>query len=67
MVQIQVNGETTEVMPPLSISSLLQQLAVDANCVAVEHNGQIITLQEQAQAQVAEGDCIEIVRFVGGG
>jgi thiazole synthase len=66
-VKISLNGEPHEVTGPLSIASLLAQLAIDARRVAVEHNLVVVKRVAFEDTVVNEGDRIEIVNFVGGG
>ena len=40
---------------------------VNPKAVAVEHNGQLLSSDLFAQTGLAEGDVLELVRFVGGG
>jgi thiamine biosynthesis protein ThiS len=66
-LQITLNGERFELEQPLSISALLEKLAIDPRRVAVEHNLAILKRQRYPEVVVGEGDRIEIVNFVGGG
>jgi thiamine biosynthesis protein ThiS len=66
-VTITLNGEAHEVSGPVSVTSLLASLAIDARRVAVEHNLVILKRAAFDQAIVRDGDNIEIVNFVGGG
>jgi sulfur carrier protein len=64
---IHLNGEPYEIPGPVSISALLAELDIDPRIVAVEHNVAVIKRQYYETTMIAEGDEIEIVRFVGGG
>ena len=64
---IQLNGEPYEVRGPVTISSLLELLAVDARRVAVEHNMRVIKRDAYPQTTLQDRDQVEIVNFVGGG
>jgi len=66
-VKITLNGDSVEVAGPLTVSELLSQLEIDPRRVAVEYNYSILKRQLFAETIVHEGDCIEIVNFVGGG
>ena len=66
-VKITLNGETHDVSGPVSVSSLLASLAIDARRVAVEHNLVILKRAAFDATIVRDGDNIEIVNFVGGG
>ena len=64
---IQLNGEPSELVGPLTISALLAQLNIDPRLVAVEHNTEVVRRPRYETTIVNEGDEIEIVNFVGGG
>ncbi|MBM3817566.1 MAG: sulfur carrier protein ThiS [Acidimicrobiia bacterium] len=64
---ITLNGEPYELDEPMSIVDLLAKLAIDPRRVAVEHNLTILKRHLFGETVVHEGDCVEIVNFVGGG
>jgi thiamine biosynthesis protein ThiS len=64
---IRLNGEPFEIAGPVSISALLATLNIDSRIVAVEHNVVVVKRQQYDETMVADGDEVEIVRFVGGG
>ena len=64
---IRLNGEPFEINGPVTISNLLAELKIDPRIVAVEHNVVVVKRQKYETTMIAEGDEIEIVRFVGGG
>jgi thiamine biosynthesis protein ThiS len=66
-VKIRLNGDPHEIAGPQSLQQLLNDLNVDPRVVAVEHNLTIVRRDRQAEVIVAEGDEVEIVKFVGGG
>jgi thiamine biosynthesis protein ThiS len=66
-LQITLNGDTHEVVGPLTVTELLVQLNIDARRVAVEHNLVVLKRDAFAVTTVREGDEVEIVNFVGGG
>jgi thiamine biosynthesis protein ThiS len=66
-VKILLNGDPFELPGPLSISSLLTELDIDARRVAIEHNLVVLKRAAFDTTDVREGDQIEIVNFVGGG
>jgi len=66
-VQIRVNGEAVEVPGPLTVSALLERLAIDARRVAVEHNLTVLKRAAFVTTELHDGDEVEIVNFVGGG
>ena len=64
---IRLNGEPFEIAGPVTISDLLAELKIDPRIVAVEHNVAVVKKHQYGTTMIAEGDEIEIVRFVGGG
>jgi thiamine biosynthesis protein ThiS len=66
-LQITLNGDTHEVVGPLTIADLLAQLDIDSRRVAVEHNLVVLKRDAFGTTLVQQGDAVEIVNFVGGG
>jgi thiamine biosynthesis protein ThiS len=62
-----INGEDREFTAPLSLSSLVQHLGMKTDRVAIELNRNIVARERWAETNLAEGDRLEIVHFVGGG
>ena len=67
MIQLILNGETRSFAAPLTVATLLAELALSGKRVAVECNGEIVTKGLHASTGLVAGDCIEIVVAVGGG
>jgi len=66
-VTIRLNGDTHEIPAPMSVSSLLERLDIDARRVAVELNLTVVKKALYDSEVVKDGDEVEIVNFVGGG
>lgn len=64
---IRLNGDPFDIAEPVSVSVLLEQLAIDARRVAVERNQLVVKKAAYDSTVVTDGDEIEIVNFVGGG
>ncbi len=62
-----VNGNTTSFQEIKTLTDLLVTLNLDPETVVVEHNTTIIQSESFDSVLLAEGDQIEIIRFVGGG
>jgi thiamine biosynthesis protein ThiS len=62
-----VNGEDVRVPVGTTVSTLLQQLDVPPQRVAVEHNRRVVPRSEHPLVRLNHGDQLEIVTFVGGG
>jgi len=65
-VNITVNGEAA-CIEPLTVQAYLESLGIDPRRVAVELNRDILPKADYPGTQLAEGDTLEIVHFVGGG
>ncbi len=66
-IAIQLNGDPHKAEAGMSIADLVLSLELDPAKVAVERNREIVPRSTLADVQVAEGDELEIVHFVGGG
>jgi thiamine biosynthesis protein ThiS len=66
-ITIQVNGENRETAVGTTVAGLLTQLGLNAGRVAIEYNLRILPKAKWEGTQVANGDRLEIVQFVGGG
>lgn len=67
MLTFTLNGEPYELDSPVTISTLLARLEIDARTVAVELNLEVVKKVAYESSVVNHGDAIEIVNFVGGG
>ncbi|MBW4054358.1 MAG: sulfur carrier protein ThiS [Proteobacteria bacterium] len=66
-MQIMLNGETVEKPEGLTVETLLMQLGISRERVAVELNAGIVPKAGYEKQLLSDGDKIEIVHFVGGG
>jgi thiamine biosynthesis protein ThiS len=66
-MKLQINGEARDFTSPLSLASLVDQLGMKQDRVAVELNRNIVPREQWAKTPLGEGDRLEIVQFVGGG
>lgn len=66
-IEIRVNGESRTVADGLTVEDLLRSLELEPKMIVVEHNGDILRKGSYAEVDVAEGDALELVHFVGGG
>ena len=65
-IDVVVNGESRTVNGG-TLLDLLAQLELDPRGVVVEHNRRIVRRPELGDVQIASGDAVELVHFVGGG
>lgn len=67
MLTFTLNGDPYELDSPVTISTLLARLEIDARQVAVELNLEVVKKVAYESSVVNHGDTVEIVNFVGGG
>ena len=66
-IAVQLNGKEREIPSGLSVTGLLESLDLNPGLVVVELNREILNRSDYPDTQVAEGDMVELVHFVGGG
>ena len=63
---VKINGENLA-LEGRSLAEYLLQTEYDRNRIAIERNGQIVPKAEYDATILQDGDCLEVVSFVGGG
>ena len=63
---VRINGEDLDVVGK-SVAEYLNSAGYDLGRVAVELNGDIVPKAQYADTIFQDGDCVEVVSFVGGG
>lgn len=66
-MKLHINGEEREFADGLTLASLVEQLGMKPDQVAVELNREIVSRPLWPQTLLRPGDRLEIVQFVGGG
>ena len=66
-MEVTINGEARSLDAAISLEALLLDLKIDPKKVAVERNLEIVPRSTYGAVQVAAGDKLEIVHFIGGG
>ena len=64
---ITLNGEPKILSAPTTLAALVESLGTKPDRVAIELNRVLAPRTTWANVQLAEGDQLEIVHFVGGG
>lgn len=67
MIKATINGRQEELEQSLSIWAFVKSLPVKSRFVAVAKNGEVVPRERWREADIAEGDVIEVVRMIGGG
>ncbi|MEO1751033.1 sulfur carrier protein ThiS [Thiofaba sp. EF100] len=66
-MNIILNGASHAIEDGASIATLIEQLGLVGQRLAVEVNGEIVPRGEHAAHLLREGDKVEVVRAIGGG
>jgi thiazole synthase len=66
-MEVTINGEPRRLDTEVSLETLLRDLKIDPKKVAVERNLEIVPRSTYGVVQIASGDRLEIVHFIGGG
>ena len=64
---MKLNGEKIEFRESMTVSELVAEMGFSEAMVAVELNLDILPRDSFSSTVLNENDCIEVVRFVGGG
>ena len=64
---MKLNGEKIEFREGITVSELVAEMGFSEAMVAVELNLDILPRDSLSSTVLKENDCIEVVRFVGGG
>jgi sulfur carrier protein len=64
---IVVNGDSRRVAGGTTVAGLLAELGLAGRQVAVERNREIVPRARHTEVELADGDRLELVTFVGGG
>ena len=66
-LRIELNGEKKELAEGTTLQSLVEQLSLAPERLAVEHNREVVRRADWPALELSDGDRVEIVHFVGGG
>ena len=66
-MRVELNGEPKELCEGATLFTLIEQLALAPERVAVELNREVVRRADWPDTRLADGDRVEIVHFVGGG
>lgn len=64
---IKVNGMMEDMEISVTVREYLEQKNYRTDRIAVERNGEIVPKSRYEDTVIQDGDCLEIVSFVGGG
>jgi sulfur carrier protein len=67
VLAIVVNGDSRTIASGTTVAGLLAELGLAGRPVAVERNREIVPRARHPETELADGDRLELVTFVGGG
>lgn len=67
VISVMVNGESHAIPEGTTVAGLIDHLGLGDRRVAVERNREIVPRARHAETELANGDRLELVTFVGGG
>lgn len=67
IMRVHVNGETRDVPAEISLTDLLDHLAMPSRLLAIELNKEVVRRKDWPETRVYDEDVVEIIHFVGGG
>ncbi len=62
-----INGQQVDNAEKMTLKDYLVREGYVLSRIAVEYNGEIIPREAYGEKQLQDGDCLEIISFVGGG
>ena len=66
-MRVELNGEPKELAEGATLLTLIEQLSLAPERVAVELNRDVVRRADWPATRLSDGDRVEIVHFVGGG
>jgi thiamine biosynthesis protein ThiS len=66
-MEITLNGEKRKIEGEIDIERLLDLFSLPRQRIAVEVNRSVVRRADWPKIDIAEGDVIEVIHFVGGG
>ena len=66
-MNITLNGEPREICDRITVTELVAELGLRPEQVAVELNRKLVARARRDEAELSEGDEVELVTLVGGG
>jgi len=67
MIEIQLNGKPYSLSEGVNIDSLLEELSIPKDKVAIELNRKVLHKENYTKTVLKNNDQVEIVTFIGGG
>ena len=66
-MKVTVNDRVREIEAGTTVFELVETVGLDPDAIVVEHNAVVLERERYDDTTLAEGDVLELVRFVGGG
>lgn len=62
-----LNGNLEEIGEEINLSTFLLSKGLNLDTIIVEYQGNIVKKEEWAMITLQDKDCLEVLKFVGGG
>jgi sulfur carrier protein len=66
-LKVVVNGQIREISDRLTVAGLIEALGLNARTLVVQRNDDVVNREQFGEIILADGDSLELIRFVGGG
>ena len=66
-LKVVVNGQERDVSEQSTIAGLIESLGLKVGAIVVQRNDDAVERERYGDVVLAEGDSLELIRFVGGG
>ena len=66
-MQIKLNGSIENLPEGFSLTSLLERFKLHSSYTVAEVNGVILQKEHYSSTFLKDNDCVELIRFMGGG
>lgn len=66
-MQLYINGEIKELPLKMNLIGVLEHFSLPFERIAIELNKEVVRRKDWSKIEIAEGDRLEVIHFVGGG
>lgn len=66
-MEVMLNGNLEKLEKEMNLSTFLLSKGLNLDTIIVEYQGNIVKKQEWAKITLQDKDCLEVLKFVGGG
>jgi len=66
-LEVMLNGNLEKIAEEIKLSTFLLSKGLNIDTIIVEYQGKIVKKEEWATITLQDKDCLEVLKFVGGG